>query len=127
MNISCPCGKQKSLASCCGRFHSGKSDAKTPEQLMRSRYSAYALGGLGEYLLRTWHPAMINDLTVGDLSAKTCDWISLEVLTCQQQGDKGRVEFKAFYFDENNEEKFLHENSYFQRIIGKWLYVGAVK
>jgi uncharacterized protein YchJ len=42
-------------AQCCGRFHSGGAEAATAEQLMRSRYSAFALLDAG-YLRRTWHP-----------------------------------------------------------------------
>jgi len=127
MDIACPCGKDKLLSSCCGRFHSGEYYPKTPEQLMRSRYSAYALGGLTKYLLETWHPAMINDLTVSNLSEKTYDWTKLEVLNYFQKGDEGTVEFKAYYLDQDNFEKVFYEKSYFQRPMGKWLYVGAEK
>lgn len=125
MNTLCPCGKPKPLDQCCGRFHTGKQYAKTPELLMRSRYSAYALGGLGEYLLNTWHPAMVKDLTAESLSEGSCEWVRLEVLSKAQKGDEGTVEFKAYFIDENGSENILHEKSYFQRIAGKWLYVGA--
>ena len=36
------------------RFHTGQAEAATAEQLMRSRYSAFALLNT-EYLLKTWH------------------------------------------------------------------------
>jgi len=127
MNAICPCGKNKSLDKCCGRFHSGNAYAKTPVQLMRTRYSAYALGGLGEYLLRTWHPALAKDLTAENLSEKSCEWIKLEVLNYAQKGDEGTVEFKAYYSDKDNHVKILHEKSYFLRLMGKWLYVGVDK
>ena len=125
MNTPCPCGKAKTLDQCCGRFHSGKQSAKTPEQLMRSRYSAYSLGGLGKYLLNTWHPAMVKDLTVDSLSEKSCKWIKLEIISKSQKGDEGTVEFKAYFVDEKGNENIMHEQSYFQRLSGKWLYVGA--
>ncbi len=51
----CPCDTGKPYPSCCGRFHDGRP-APTAVALMRSRYSAFALG-LGSYLLETWHPA----------------------------------------------------------------------
>lgn len=127
MDSLCPCGKNKTLIACCGRFHSGRYYAKTPEQLMRSRYSAYVLGELGEYLLKTWHPAMIKDLTEDVLSVKTHNWTKLEVLNYAQKGDEGTVEFKAYYLDQDDSEKVFHEKSFFQRLMGKWLYVGAEK
>jgi len=51
----CPCGSGERYDACCGRLHRGAADAQTPEELMRSRYSAYALGEL-DYVWRTWHP-----------------------------------------------------------------------
>ena len=48
----CPCGSD--AVRRCGVLHRGERQA-TPEELMRSRYSAYALGDLG-YVDRTWHP-----------------------------------------------------------------------
>jgi hypothetical protein len=53
--LACPCGLGDDYESCCGRFHAG-APAPTAEALMRSRYSAFAVGDAG-YLLRTWHPA----------------------------------------------------------------------
>jgi SEC-C motif-containing protein len=50
----CPCGSDRALAACCGRFHAGAEppDAAT---LMRSRFSAFAVGDVA-YLWRTLHP-----------------------------------------------------------------------
>lgn len=53
--LECPCGLGEKYDSCCGRYHSG-TPAPTAEQLMRSRYTAFALGD-ADYLLRTWHPS----------------------------------------------------------------------
>ena len=52
---ACPCGLGDDYDSCCGRLHAG-APAPTAESLMRSRYSAFAVGDAG-YLLRTWHPS----------------------------------------------------------------------
>ncbi len=126
MNTLCICGKDKPHDQCCGKYLSGKQLAKTPEQLMRSRYCAYALGGYGEYLKSTWHPSVSQNLTEESLSEKHCDWIKLEVLNKSQQGDKGYVEFKAYFKNSSEDEtKVLHEKSVFQRIAGHWLYLGG--
>ena len=123
--MPCACGSNKQFEYCCGLFLSGKELAKTPEKLMRSRYTAYALGGYGAYLLETWHPAMRKDLSVENLSERHCEWSKLELLGKSQKGDKGIVEFKAFFISKSGSKEVLHEKSYFQRIAGRWLYVGA--
>ena len=127
MQEMCPCGKQISLAKCCGKFLSGHARPRTPEQLMRSRYSAYALGGYGEYLMKSWHPTMTTDLNAELLSHKSHQWFKLNILNKFQKGDQGTVEFEAFYHDQDGEECSHHETSSFVRILGNWLYVGAVK
>ena len=48
----CPCHSEQSYAQCCAPFHERERQAPTPETLIRSRYSAFALG-LGEYLFDT--------------------------------------------------------------------------
>lgn len=50
---ACPCGSGLLLSECCGRYHNGVA-APDAVSLMRSRYSAFALG-LEAYLLATWH------------------------------------------------------------------------
>lgn len=63
MNNQCICGKNIPFLQCCEPYLTGKAVASMPEELMRSRYSAYALGGYGEYLLKTWFPPMASGLT----------------------------------------------------------------
>ena len=121
----CACNSQKLFDVCCGRFLSGSEKAKTPEQLMRSRYSAYALGNYGEYLLHTWFPPTARGLTAETLSQRSCEWMGLEVIAKEQTGDQGMVEFKAGFRDENGVHQVMHEKSVFQRIGGSWLYVGG--
>lgn len=121
----CPCHSAKAFKKCCDRFLNAGQYPKTPEQLMRSRYSAYALGGYGDYLLQTWLPAMSQELSVEMLSEKNTEWTGLQVLAKSQKGDDAMVEFKAFHLDEHKQQAVLHEKSVFKRIQGKWLYVGG--
>jgi SEC-C motif domain protein len=125
MSKLCVCGSNRLYKKCCARFLQGQQQAKTPEQLMRSRYSAYCLGGHGDYLLQTWFPATARGLTVESLSERSCDWLRLEVLDKSQQGDQGFVEFNAWFRRDNGEQDVLHEKSVFQRVAGRWLYVGG--
>ena len=95
---------------------------------MRSRYSANALGGHGEYLVSTWLPALAKDLVVTELSEKTIDWQCLEVISSSQQGDKGTVEFKAWFYKSSGSEEMeaMHEISEFVRIQSRWFYVDGI-
>jgi SEC-C motif domain protein len=131
----CPCGKGKILSDCCGRFLEGSDVARTPEQLMRSRYSAYALGGFGDYLLQTWFPATAKGLTAAELSQRSMDWQGLEIIGKGQDGDSGWVEFKASFINKNAHTtkmteqspvvEVMHELSEFIRNNGRWYYVGG--
>ena len=53
---ACPCGSGEPYSRCCRPFHLRLAEPPTAEQLMRSRYSAYAKG-LDAYLLHSWDPA----------------------------------------------------------------------
>jgi len=121
----CVCHSQKPFKQCCDRFLNGDQYPKTAEQLMRSRYSAYALGGYGEYILQTWLPVMAPKFSPIQLSLKEHDWVNLDVLGKGQVGDDAWVEFKAYYQTPDTEAAMLHERSSFKRVQGKWLYVGA--
>lgn len=125
MKAPCPCGSGKHSSECCLTFISGDQQARTPLQLMRSRYSAYALGGYGEYLLETWLPVMTRNLNAETLSQKNLDWLGLSIIDKSQQGNEGIVEFKADYLDSNGQPGQLHERSVFSRIKGRWYYVGG--
>ncbi len=122
----CLCCSGKLYQACCAPLLSGVKKAKTPVQLMRSRYCAYAQGGYGDYLLATWLPASRAGLSAAELSLKSADWVRLEVLSKAQNGDKGLVEFNAYYLDDDDAtEQVHHERSIFHRVGGKWFYVGV--
>jgi SEC-C motif-containing protein len=125
----CLCGSGKLWNKCCGRFLDQKKLPKTPEQLMRSRYSAYAVGGYGDYLYGSWFPATAEGVSPADLSIRENDWVGLEVIAKTQKGDEATVEFKAYYRNKGTDEseaiKCMHERSAFKRIQGKWYYLGA--
>src|SRR5262245_31375113 len=53
-NQPCPCGSGLTYKKCCQVLHKG-GKAASPEALMRSRYSAYALN-LAAYIMQTTHP-----------------------------------------------------------------------
>jgi SEC-C motif-containing protein len=121
--LACPCGLGEEYDSCCGRYHRGAS-APTAEQLMRSRYTAFALGDAG-YLLRTWHPSARPRTLKLD---PECLWNRLAVLETTGGGlfdTAGTVSFRAIYVLEGKRH-VLTENSKFVREGKRWLYLGPV-
>ena len=112
----CPCGLPAGYDDCCGRYHSGVP-APTPESLMRSRYSAFAVGD-DAYLLRTWHPTT----RPADVETGT-GWLRLEVLDSSGGllDAQGEVHFRAHHVD-----GVIEERSRFVRDSGRWVYLGPV-
>ncbi len=119
----CPCrvleAQPVAYDHCCGRWHAGwlqAQHATTPEELMRSRYSAYALARpdnpngqqLLKYLLGTWHVSTVPD----DLELSPTQWVGLQILHTEQSAQAGVVEFTARYKDGGKAHK-MHEISRF--------------
>jgi SEC-C motif-containing protein len=120
----CPCGTGLPLTECCGRFHDGTAAAGTAEQLMRSRYSAFAVGDAG-YLLATWHPTTRPRTLELDPDVR---WTGLDVLATTGGtllGREGTVEFRAHYV-RDGAAGTQHENSRFLREDGNWRYLDGV-
>ena len=113
----CPCGSGLPYDACCGPVVRNERAADTAEELMRSRYTAYALGDV-DHVFRTWHPATRPD----DLSQlPSTEWLGLEVLEVVDGGpadDYGIVEFRA-----GHAGGALHERSRFTRRAGRWVYL----
>jgi SEC-C motif domain protein len=120
----CPCGTGLPHAECCGRLHDGTVTAATAEQLMRSRYSAFALGDAG-YLLGTWHPTTRPRSLEIDRDVR---WTGLDVLATtggSLMSSEGTVEFRAHYVS-GRTAGAQHENSRFVRDGGQWRYLDGV-
>jgi SEC-C motif-containing protein len=117
----CPCGRGEAFDDCCGPVLRGERPAATAEALMRSRYTAFAVGDAA-YLLRSWHPrTRPADLTLDPAQR----WLFLEVTRTDRGGlfdDTGTVEFVAHYRDADGRGT-LHEASRFARSDGAWVYL----
>jgi SEC-C motif domain protein len=112
------------VAACCGRLHDGTATAATAEQLMRSRYSAFALGE-SAYLIATWHPTTRPQTLDLDRDVR---WTGLDVLATtggSLLSAEGTVDFRAHYVIEGVAGA-QHENSRFVRGGGHWRYLDGV-
>ena len=128
--LLCYCGSGKTFAQCCEPFLTMKEKPKSVRQLVRARYSAYAIGAgkHREFLIRTWHPHTAPNISIADISNDNFTWKGLEIIGAVQKGDLGRVEFKASYQESDGSEHVHHERAMFHRIKGVWLYLeGQVK
>lgn len=117
---TCPCGLKRPFDDCCGRYLTAGLSAPTAEALMRSRYSAYALGDV-DYLRQTWHPDTCPPLRMDPKQ----QWIGLRIkgIEAGQAPDThGIVEFVARFRIDGRAHR-LHERSEFTRIDGHWIYV----
>ena len=125
---ACPCGLGVAYESCCGCYHAGSLHllTPTPEALMRSRYSAYAMG-LRDYVLDTWHASTRpTHMERFDSGVK---WLGLTVKRAwTTSSDEGCVEFVARNKPPGGgPAERLHELSRFLRVEGRWQYVDAVR
>jgi len=117
----CPCGSGSEYLGCCGPLHDGRRTADTALALMRSRFSAFALGR-ADYLLATWHrDTRPRRLELDD----DIVWRRLQIVDTDAGGqgdDDGVVEFRAQY-ELRGRRGLLHERSRFTRNGGRWVYV----
>lgn len=114
----CPCSSVQ-YRGCCGRFHQGEA-ATTPEQLLRSRYSAYVYE-LRDYLHLTWHPKTRPEEIQFDPSTT---WLGLNIgeqTTLEGPREQATIAFTAEYLDARGRWE-LAETSTFERRGGRWFY-----
>lgn len=128
-HVPCPCGLPAGYDACCGRIHRGEAQAVTAEALMRSRYSAFAVGDHA-YLARSWHPDT-RPRTIRDDPARR--WTGLTILATSGGGmldQDGIVEFEAHHTGGSDDppgvDHVVHERSTFTRVDGRWVYVGRL-
>lgn len=122
--MRCPCLSGLPYAECCEPLHRGDAAAPTAEQLMRSRFSAFAVGDAA-YLLATWHPRTRPTSLALDGGLR---WYRLDILDRTAGGPLdalGEVEFEA-YWRSPDDRGSQRERSRFVRESGRWYYLDAL-
>jgi hypothetical protein len=96
---ACPCGSSAAYVDCCQPYHDGTLPG-TPEELMRSRYSAY-VKGRWQYVCDTTHPlnplltdeaAQAGKPTLKDDVLATIDKLAFEVDMLSLQKGQGTLQ-----------------------------------
>lgn len=127
----CLCGSGSTYRACCRPYHHG-GEPPDPERLVRSRFSAFALGE-GAYLVRTLHPAadaraareeddLARELSRAHRSAR---YRALIVHDVEVTGTRARVLFTARVFERGRDRSFV-ELSRFERTSEGWRYLDGV-
>ncbi len=120
MSDLCYCGSQKPFGECCEPFLLGTGLPVTAEELMRSRYSAFATRNVS-YILETTSPGYrkyYNPKSILEWSSNST-WISLEILSSSEK----RVKFVATYLDETGQLMRHVEDSRFEKIGERWYFM----
>lgn len=119
----CPCQSGHRFGSCCEPFLRGLSHAGSPEELLRSRYTAYAVNDI-DYLLATLAPEHHGAFNVEDVRRWNRDtqWLALHVLDSAVRGDTGTARFHA-RFRHQGILGDMREDSQFEFRAGRWFYL----
>lgn len=128
MKKKCPCCSGSEYELCCEPFHKGQLP-KHALQLMRSRYSAYALD-LPDYIMSTTHPKNSQysenkplwKLHITYFSQNTA-FHKLDILDVKENENTATVTFTA-HLSQNSQDASFTEMSNFEKINNQWLYTG---
>nr|WP_306238255.1 MULTISPECIES: YchJ family metal-binding protein [unclassified Ornithinimicrobium] len=95
--------------------------------MMRSRYSAYALG-VDDHIFRTWHPRTRPADTQPEPSIRWTGLTVREVTAGGEDDEEGFVTYRAAWSTPapDNQRGELGERSHFVRRAGRWVYLGPI-
>lgn len=124
-NDPCPCHSGRKYKKCCRPYHLGQ-DAPRPVDLVRARYSAYALSH-ADFIIRTTHPdspRYYSDIALWRAEIarfyRQTDFKTLTIV--EEAGDQ--VHFTAD-LREIDRDFQIDERSHFKQVDGVWLYYQA--
>ena len=127
VNAPCPCGSGKKYKKCCQIYHKG-APAPDALSLMKSRYSAFAVGN-GNYIIATTHPDHPEaqkdvEMRKRELAHffKYTEMRGLEILEVEPGSPFSYVTFKVS-LEQNGKPFSFIEKSTFEKKEGKWLYL----
>lgn len=118
----CPCNSGHTYRECCEKIQLDHSQATTPEQLMRARYSGFYFQK-EQFLLQTHHP--LTRPRKLSLQEDGVQWLSLEVHSgskIDSTTTEAEVSFTATYI-QNMQLCSLYEKSRFFKVKGLWYYM----
>ncbi len=126
----CPCGSGRAFDACCGRFlPEGPMPfgADSPEALMRSRFTAFALME-ERYLLETWTEEARPE-RIFEAGSPALKWFALEVLrsSASADGRRGTVDYVARARSPRGAVVLAEHARFVRGEDGRWRYEGGVE
>lgn len=122
---SCLCGSGRELEACCGPVLANPAAARTPEELMRARFTAHCQRNYS-FLVESTHPDHRDGVSEEEISqwAGQIVWTELVVhsATPGATDDQGHVAFTARFTLKDTPQE-LKEDASFARMDGRWFYV----
>jgi SEC-C motif domain protein len=125
--MKCPCHSGLDYIECCSPYHLGKEVPESALQLMRSRYSAYALHK-PHYIIETTHPenlAYTSDTEEWEKSilhfTKKTDFLGLKIHQFVEGTSEAFVTFYA-HLHQGTQDVSIEETSRFLKHDGRWYY-----
>ena len=125
---ACPCGSSQTASNCCMPIIEGKRKPATATDLLRARYSAFALGRV-DFVLETHHSRTRHEVKREEIEdwSKGSEWLGLSVHETEAGGEndeKGTIVFCAEYKADGKIVKHW-EQSLFEKENGAWRFVDA--
>lgn len=125
----CPCGSDRAYSHCCRAIILAEKSATSPEQLMRSRYSAYAKKN-AQYIYLTYATSSQAEQLIEDIEqwAEQTQWLKLVIHHSSDyqkdlaNNNNAQVEFSAFYQYQGQLWQ-MRERSNFVVEQGNWRYL----
>ena len=127
--MQCPCGSGNNFTQCCDLLVNKKKLAQSPEQLMRSRYSAYATNN-AEYIYKTYAKISQSTQSIKEIHewAEQTRWLKLVIHsssafdTQHNEAELPTVSFSAFYQHQGQYYRLTEKSQFcFEQL--QWRYL----
>jgi len=126
----CPCGSGNEYKNCCLPLIGGKKKATTAEELLRARYSAFAMGEV-DFIVTTHHSKTRGDIKRDEIEdwSKNSEWLGLKIVqkeAGEAKDETGTLVFCAGFRAKDAEKVEEHwEQSLFEKENGEWRFLDA--
>ncbi|MCW2928756.1 MAG: motif domain protein [Thermoleophilia bacterium] len=119
----CPCGSGRTIVECCKPVIDRERVAATAEELMRSRYTAFATSNV-DWIMDSHHPDTVGEIDRDEVEqwSTSSEWLGLRIRDTSEGGpddDEGTVTFRARYKVQAQQVDHV-ERAKFLRHEGAW-------
>jgi SEC-C motif-containing protein len=126
----CPCGSGRSAAECCLPVIRRERTAATAEELMRSRYTAFATGDV-DWIMDSHHPDTVDEIDRDEVAqwSSNSEWLGLKIRDTAGGGPddaEGSVTFRARYKVQGQQIDHV-ETAHFERDGGEWRFHSVIE